>query len=329
VLLTPVAVLASATGPADPAVPPRQLGVALPTWTRNGYDDSGLARQLGEVVGVGAQWVELGATWYQKDAGADVIEPSQQTASDEGLARAVALAHAAGLKILLKPAVEVTGAAGSQALIDPVDHAAWFASYTRMIAHYADLAARLHVEELALGTELSQLTSNRTPWLGVIREVRRRYHGLLTYAANFTEYRRVGFWDQLDLIGIDAFWPLTPRPTTDVAALRRAWEPVRRELAAFARDQDRQVLFTEAGYTSVRGTTTKPWAWDASQAADQEEQAAAYEALLQTFEGERWWAGVHWWVWSALPVTDADTSRDFSVRGKAAQGVLRDTWSGW
>jgi N-acetylglutamate synthase-like GNAT family acetyltransferase len=301
--------------------------VALPTWTSNGYDDAGLAGQLGEVAGIGARWVELGATWYQQDAGADVIERSQQTASDQGLERAVALARAAGLKVLLKPAVEVTGASGSQGTIDPSDRTAWFASYTRMIDHYADLAARLHVEELSLGTELSQLTADAAPWASLIRDVRGRYKGLLTYAANFTEYRQVRFWDQLDVIGIDGFWPLTSSPTSEVPTLRRAWEPVRRDLAAFAAEQDRQVLFTEAGYTSVRGTTTKPWAWDETQAVDQQEQAAANEALLQTFEGERWWTGVYWWVWSALPDTGADTSRDFSIRGKAAEGVLRRHWT--
>jgi hypothetical protein len=148
----------------------------------------------------------------------------------------------------------------------------------------------------------------------------------LVYAANFNEYTRVPFWDALDLIGIDAYWPLSQQPTSETAMLERAWEPIRAELAAFAAKNHRRILFTEAGYTSAHGTTTLPHSWMISETPDQAEQAAAYQALLTSFDEQPWWAGVFWWVWE-VPPNEGDNMLDFTPRGKAAENVVRMWWA--
>jgi peptidoglycan/xylan/chitin deacetylase (PgdA/CDA1 family) len=168
---------------------------------------------------------------------------------------------------------------------------------------------------------------DRDHWLDVIWVVRARYHGTLVYAANFNEYVDVSFWDSLDLIGIDAYWSLSQRPTSDAAVLERAWQPIRADLAAFAAKNHRRILFTEAGYTSERGTTTLPYSWTISQTPDQSEQAAAYQALLASFDKQSWWAGVFWWVWDVLPDEGGDHTLDFSPRGKLAENVVRRWWA--
>ena len=147
------------------------------------------------------------------------------------------------------------------------------------------------------------------------------------YASNFDEYSRVPFWGALDLIGVDAYWSLSAVPTRDVAALRRAWGPISRQLAGFAAQQRKRIVFTEAGYTSVRGSTVLPYAWDTNAVPDPEEQAAAYRALLSEFENQPWWAGVYWWTWSVVPDTGDDHSRDFTVREKPAEQVVRQFWT--
>lgn len=43
----------------------------------------------------------------------------------------------------------------------------------------------------------------------LIRQIRRVYHGPLTYAANWSgEYKQIRFWDALDYVGIQAYFPL-------------------------------------------------------------------------------------------------------------------------
>ncbi len=107
-------------------------------------------------------------------------------------------------------------------------------------------------------------------WRRLIRAVREQFRGRLTYAANFDQYRSVGFWSELDLVGINAYFPLRgdlePRGDDELlAGFERSW---RRELRAIDAHRraiglaERPVLFTELGYTRARGATLEPWAGD-------------------------------------------------------------------
>ena len=44
-------------------------------------------------------------------------------------------------------------------------------------------------------------------WRNVIADVRAQTRAPLTDAANWTDYQRVPFWDALDAVGIDAYFP--------------------------------------------------------------------------------------------------------------------------
>jgi hypothetical protein len=301
-------------------------GITLPSWYRTDYDSPAAGRYLRDIRATGARWVTFTPTWYQHRRTDTVMRPTEETASDASLRRIVRRAHAAGLKVMIKPHVDLPGD-GDRAEIRPRDRAAWFTSYRRFITHYADLAAGTDAEQFAVGTELAGVSGDRRPWTRVIAAVREHYDGPLTYAANYDEYTRIGFWKELDLIGIDAYWPLTDRPTENTAQLSRAWKPISEELAAFSRRQDRRILFTEAGYVSQRGSTTAPYAWDISGRTGDAEQAAAYRALLDTFTDRPWWAGVCWWMWDDWPDSgETPAGLAYTPHGKPAEQVLRERW---
>jgi hypothetical protein len=310
------------------ASPPEQRGLVLPTWERNGYAGNDTDVALGGISSVGAGWVQIVPTWYQPTRTSSQIGPAESTVTDDGVRRVVGLARRHGLKIFLKPHVD--SADGSQRVsIVPNDRAAWYESYRAFITHYADLARELGVDEFAVGTELRELSGDRDQWLAVIREVRNRYAGTITYAANHDEYRQVGFWDAVDVIGIDAYWPISPQPTADVAQLEAGLIPIRDELADFAVRTHRRILFTEAGYASQVGSVTEPWHASPSGEPAGDEQAAAYEALLRTFTGQPWWAGVFWWTWNVQHDYHVETPRavSYPVQGKPAESVLRTWWA--
>ena len=288
------------------------------------YDGPQIAQSLGEMAEVGATWVQFTPAWGQNARNASAIARTPQTVSDDHLERTIALAHNYGLKVFLTPHLYVPNE--SRSTIRPDDRGAWFASYTAFISYYAAMAQRLGVEQFAVGSELSSISDDRPGWLQVIQEVRARYHGTVLYAADAYEAARVPFWDALDLIGIDAYFPLSATPTTDVSVLQRSWEPIRAEMAAGAARYGRKILFTEAGYTSQEGTTTRPNDWMLGTKPDESEQAAAYQALLATFSDEPWWEGVYWWVWNALPDNGSDHATNYSPRGKAAERVIRHWW---
>jgi hypothetical protein len=333
-LAVPLAVLVAgvscSTGPeakgAAPGADGRQSGFALPAWNTGDYDSRQAPAYIRQIAATGAGWVQINPTWYQQTARDDALRTTGETASDAGVRHIIALARKAGLKVLLKPHVDLPGDQ-DRADIRPADPRRWFAAYTDFIVHYADLARRTHVAEFAVGTELAGVSRDRAGWLRVIGAVRRHYDGPLVYAANYDEYRTVAFWDALDLIGIDAYWPLARKPTTDVAALRRAWRPIAERLAAFSARTHRRILFTEAGYVSQRGSTVEPYSWTISRSGGDEEQAAAYEALLATFGRYPWWAGVHWWMWDDWPGSgETPKNLAYTPHGKPAEQVVRRWW---
>lgn len=306
---------------------PEQRGVVLPTWERHGYRNPATDTALTQIAAVGADWVQIVPTWYQPSSSANVIAPTDSSVDDDDLRAVVELAHDKGLKVLLKPHVDVTGGT-DRGKISPADLDRWFASYRAFITRYAALAAELGVEQFAVGTELSGVSGERDRWLAIIADVRAAYRGPLVYAAHHNEYPKVAFWDAVDVIGIDVYWPLSAEPTADVAVLKRAYAARRDALAAFAARYDRQILFTEAGFPSQRGAATAPWNGQLSDQPAQDEQAAAAQALLATFTGQPWWAGVFWWTWAVVHRHDVDTPRalDHSVQGKLTEDVLRQWW---
>ncbi|MEU7055668.1 hypothetical protein [Streptomyces sp. NPDC046197] len=302
-------------------------GFALPSWNHADYDSPAADGYLRAIRATGARWVALTPTWYQDRATDSALHTTDETASDGSLRRIVARAHAAGLKVMIKPHVDLPGDE-DRADIRPQNRTAWFAAYRTFITHYAGLAADTGVEQFSIGTELAGVSGDTAAWTKIVQAVRGHYDGPLTYAANYDEYQRIHFWKELDLIGIDAYWPLAARPTADTARLRGAWQPIRERLAAYARQQGRRILFTEAGYVSQRGATTAPYSWTVSSRADDAEQAAAYRALLDSFEGQRWWAGVCWWMWDDWPGSGETPARlAYSPHGKPAEQVLREKWA--
>ena len=106
-------------------------------------------------------------------------------------------------------------------------------------------------------------------WHGLIDRVRLAYDGPLTYAANFDSYHEVGFWDRLDVIGINAYFSLRGGvgkgqiEPADAERFRRRWARIFGRIDGFRRQagiEDKPVVFTEAGYTFRRHSTVEPWA---------------------------------------------------------------------
>ena len=87
-------------------------------------------------------------------------------------------------------------------------------SYTSFIMEYAELAEETKAEVFCIGTELELFVKYRPEyWSSLIKNIRRIYKGKLTYAANWDEFKRTPFWDKLDYIGIDAYFPVSEEKT--------------------------------------------------------------------------------------------------------------------
>ncbi len=302
-----------------------QRGLVLPTWRTNGYEGPPAAHAISDIAGVGATWVQFTPTWKMVTGTSSKIDAAW-TVTDAAVLKAIDLAHSKGLKIMLKPHVDPQDGTNRWQM-NPSNRAAWFDSYQSMMTHYATIAQQNGVEEFSVGCELATMSgpADRGRWLTVINAIKAVYSGPLVYAANTDEYAQVSFWDQLDFVGIDAYFPLSTTPTTDVSALEAAWIPIRDQIAAFAGGVGRRIIFTEAGYPSLTGAAVEPWNNQYSSKPSQPEQAAAYQALLATFSGQPWWAGVFWWAWWTDNGVYAPL--DHAIGGKLAESVLRNWWA--
>ena len=110
-------------------------------------------------------------------------------------------------------------------------------------------------------------------WRDLIADVRELYHGAVTYGANFDQFDQVGFWDALDAVGVDAYFPLGRYglPLEQMAPrLRAAWRRTARQLQAVS--PALPVVLLELGWTRWRGSTVRPYSYDRVEVLETGEQ---------------------------------------------------------
>lgn len=295
------------------------LGFNYPVWSRDGYASATAARSLKDLAATGAGWVALTPTEYVKDQHDSELAATDATPSDDSVRAAIRAAHAAGLKVALKPHVDLA-AGGARAWLDPKDPKRWFVLYDAMILRYAKIAHEEKCELFVVGTELALLTlpQHWAAWSALIRDVRAAAPGLpLTYAANWEAAEYVGFWRDLDYVGIDAYYPIVG---TSPALLRAGWETWALGAEAVALTAGRPLLFTEVGISSQRGAELRPWDYGNFGDADNGIQTAYLQAFLDAFRGRSNFAGFLAWDWCDAPAPAGD--KTMNVRGKPALDVL-------
>jgi hypothetical protein len=253
---------------------------------------------------------------------------------DSGLAGTARMARAKGIRTLLKPHLWLRDRSdgkwvGSIAMKNEADWAAWFARYEEFIVHYARLAEGLGMEAFCVGTELEGTSRRTGDWRRIIAAVRAVYHGRLTYAANWSEFERIEFWDDLDWIGIQAYFPLTDQAEASVDELVAGWTPHLARIEAVQARFARPVLFTEIGYKAADRATVEPWTWTTTDRYNPDEQGRAYEAAFRVLWNQPWCAGLYWWKWFPDGHHEAGgRDRYFTPQDKPAAAVMRRWYRG-
>ena len=310
-------------------------GITHTSWSANEYLSAAAAASRTDFAATNANWAGVLATWYQPNITTSVITRNGSTPTDAAVTQAIQDFHSKGIKVMLKPHVDVSDAAGTwRGNINPTDPDAWFASYTSFMLQYAQMADSLGVEMLCIGTELKTVSgaTNQARWYRVIDAIRAVYHGALTYAANATsagdEFTSVSFWDRLDLIGLDGYFALTNKSDPTLAQLVAAWRQnsSRLDLVAtitnFYNAHQKPIIFTEIGYKSSAGANTEPWNYSHVGAYDPTEQRNCMDAAFTVWsQWSSWMKGFFWWDWPVPAPSATDT--DYNPRGKPAADLLR------
>lgn len=311
-------------------------GISFAAWWHGDYSIPEADRSLELLAQTGAEWVALIVTCYQENIYSTEIKclTDSRTPTDDDLRHVIQVAKHLGLKVLLKPHLDLsndpTHWRGEISFAREEDWQAWFASYGLFIRHYAQLAQAEGVEMLSVGVELEGTTIREADWRKIISQVRELYSGSLVYAANHGgEEVRIKFWDALDYIGVDAYYPLTAKMDPTLEELEAAWKPHLSQLQSLSTHWGRSIIFTEIGYRSLDGANRAPWDWQAQGPVDLEEQADCYLAFFRTFWGQHdWFHGVFWWVWSTDPDQGGPQDTGYTPHGKPAEAILREFFQG-
>ncbi|MBW2995712.1 hypothetical protein KY332_00255 [Candidatus Woesearchaeota archaeon] len=296
-------------------------GVVVPSWWFNDYSKPATEATLEKLHELGVESITFVPTWYQNSIDStEIYSSATKTPDDEALEYAITKAKSLGMKVVLKPHVDVWDGnwRGFIEHFNEADWQDWFDSYNDFIIHYAEIAEKNNVDDLIVGTELKQ-TTDRAEWSSrIIPDVKSVFSGELTYAANWDNYKNVVFWNDVDYIGVCAYFPLTGDMDPTPEELTDAWNVIAQELGDYAASQGKQMVITEFGYQSRDGTNVTPW-WVVNGVQDEQEQADCFNSAFGALFNKSWVKGVYIWQQYYNMEEDHD---DFSFVGKAAEFVI-------
>ena len=233
-----------------------------------------------------------------------------------------------GINIMVKPQIwvwrgEFTG------LIEMKSEENWQIlekSYEDFIVAYAKSAAKINAEIFCIGTELEKFVLNRRDyWKQLIHKIKKVYKGKLTYAANWDEYKKLTFWNQLDFIGVDAYFPLSEKETPTVTDFEKGWKPHKIEIQQLQKKFQKPILFTEYGYRSVHFNGKQPWKVDDIEGnINFQAQVNGLQAIHNQFWKEDWFAGGFVWKWfHAHEKSGGKNNNRFTPQNKPAEQLLK------
>jgi len=309
-----------------------QKGLSYSAWSSDAFSGSDSDESLRLLTETNTEWIALCFSWFQSSTTSHDIHLGSSSPTTESVKHAITMAHSLGLKVILKPMVEAEEREEDYSYpvwrgeIRPSDE--WFESYSSFINFFAGFAEQNGIELFCVGCEYTATSGETEQWENVIQGVRQRYSGPITYAADWTNFQDIEWWDSVDYVGIDAYFPLAlfnNNPTFE--ELKTIWNNHADEIEAWQATVNKPVIFTEIGYRSGDGTSNAPSNYWTDMAVDLQEQRDCYEAAFQALWNRSWFYGFYWWTWTTKPAEGGVDDSGHSPQNKPAQDVLTDWYS--
>lgn len=307
----------------------RGMTISCQTWGWE-WGSPGFAEELDELRTLGTNWVAIHPYASVRADGSVRWREIDPEDPPKHLANPIREAHERGLSILIKPHLAYWGSGFSwRGAIQFEEEAArekFYREYREWIVQLARVAK--DADAFCVGTELEGVMDSEEAWREIVRAVRAETPAHLTYAANWSDYDKVPFWDALDAIGLQAYFPISDAELPDEQELRRGWSTVLEELQALHRKWGKPIVFTELGYNRSLSTAARPWEY---RGARKEDTAAATAlqsrctkiALEVLNEDREWLRGAFLWKW----FVGSAPGENFLVDTPELRGVLRQLWT--
>lgn len=289
------------------------------------WGGDGMPPALDRIHALGGNWVAIHPYAAIGGDGAVRFAPIDPASPPAHLARPIAEAHARGMRILIIPHLAYWGSPFRwRGEIGFEDRAAWERFWRDYRAWIVSLArATREADGFVVGNEMVRTHAYETEWRALIHEVRGATPVALTYAANWDEFEEVPFWDALDAIGIQAYFPLTEESDTSEPAIRAGWARWMARLRAFSTAKGRPLLFTELGYNQAFDAPVRPWESHTDGATARVVQERCLRVALEVVGREPCIRGVFLWKWFPEP---QPAGRNFQLAVPEIERVIANAW---
>lgn len=297
------------------------------------WASDGLEKELDRLQAMGINWITIhpyarvrgdGSVQYRE------LDPKNPPA---WLVRPIKSAHARGMQILIKPHLAYWGSPfswrGEIAFAEPEKQARFWKGFSDWTLDLA--SAAVGADGFCVGTELELQVDRKADWIDLITKVRKRTDAQLSYASNWDGVNRVTFWEALDAIGVQAYFPLPAAlgpdgiPTSE--ALREAWQPHLSKLRKLSKSVGKPVIFAELGYDQTESTNLRPWEGAARRKQPSEAarllQIRCFEVAFEVLEEEsEWLRGAFLWKWFIGP----SGHEDFKLDHPGTRQLIQAKW---
>lgn len=306
-----------------------QAGIAVMVY-RSDYQDMDdlnwkIEALFDRLIGLRINTISLNWPIYQDGARGSTVHAGEDTPTIEELGFIVEKAHKRNFSVMLRPIIDeanivAEGRNDWRGTIRPESVDNWFASYTSLLAEYAEMAESENVDIFNVGTELVSMERYTARWTNVINNVKKVFNGEITYSSNRAISSSMP-WDMMDFISIDAFFELEGPDRASIDQIRESWKNWVSEITHQAEHIGKPVVFTEIGTTSQLGSWKRSWVWDHRTSIDQETQYNFYAATC--LEWKEHLAGMYWWAANIWLPEDPQSDAGYSPIKKMAERAIK------
>ncbi len=310
------------------AGPDLRRAITVMVYGNDPYFELKARRLLNRLSGLGVTGVSMTVPIFTSglDANEVHIDP-ELTPSRQRILYFARAAHMRGMTVTLSPLLDeriLARQGGWRGALQPSDGSAWFSDYAGLLSRFASIAERGAFEGLNVGTEFESLSRNPR-WRRVLRAVRDRYDGTVSYAMVGTRVldpRLPWLLHNVDLVGINAWYQLELPDGARRPAISRELRPWIGAVDRFREALGKPITITETGSRSRAGAYRHPAREAPGKPVDLAAQARVYDAICR-FSAEIDADGLIWWATTPDPPADPASDRSFDPLGKPAEGEIR------
>ena len=299
----------------------------------NGYTSNMAIQSLIKLTDLGSNAIAIVPYTFMRDVNKASnlhFEHSPGGENDEGLIHSLFEAKQLGMSTMMKPQIWVNKSwPGDIEMKSAAEWDQFFEHYTKWILHFALLSEIHEVESLCLGVELSKSTlQQEAHWREIIRKIRAVYSGHLTYAANWgEEFEQIKFWDDLDFIGLNCYYPLSSKENVSKRELKAGFKKTIAKIEQVAKRYNKTIVFTEIGFRSVDQTWINPHEASNGRAFNEDAQKQCYEIVFEAIHNKKWCGGILWWKWPSYLDNRRKNNTAFTPHNKSTEVVI-EKWFG-